>query len=1004
MPPSIEIHIQQPASSEHEQQSASSSSSAANVHVNMNMNANVAADVNHTHSHHQHQHQRHSSDRDLKGGVVRPPLPLPNAASANKQSSFCCDEETVSTATTTTAGTSYLSLSSSSINISHNNNNSHYTYSSHYNNSNNNNNNPSGTLNTRRTISSSSSGSAILNTPITLHSQNSLFDMTMDESNDDDASYLSSAHNTPTKRSNYISPFSISYEHHDHDEDEHNEFRNNDRFTSLNDLSNLSQTLNNTSTSSHTMTDVLSPGMSANGTTMEVPNSPQPTTLYEQTEKSLANISESLSGSFCGVSSSSNTTAKDNNNGGVNMTDHPLNSSSLSSSSSSPKLRKKGGMKSFNESSLSKNKNSNSNSNNTTENNVSFSDTLVQNRLLDDFHYLLGSDVMPCCEEKNIFMSCLGDVSLTNFSGSGGNGDTNDNSMGHGCTGGMGATPSCIMFSYPDAYTESARTDTSISARKDRFVVRNRAGESWRARAYRIRRLREERMLFYYDQSESGGNSHTHNALVSNEVEETKGASRFFSSYSSSFTAAKNRRQQKKQQQGQNYSHHQLTSNHQRQINYTYSIDGHLEHIAAANNGQPPPQPLHSQSPSPSNYCWNMSQQKQQGRPKHEVNSDPLGRIIGDCIEPISPSNDDHHVGSGCGGVCGVSHTIHGSGLADDSDYDFENGNSFKDVDLCYDSDPGESSFRPRKKSSSSTIPVDSTIGITTTSTQNGSMVRSKSLSGDKVKSKKLRAKPNKRREAYFDPIQTSTTMEEDDEDNVTLGENCHSSNSSSSSTTRHPLLQSKKEKTLEKDKDILTNVQDALNCTWTLTWHPAVNQSPIKGSKTKMKIRKSLDKSKMSSTSSSDDTSKNNSKMPKSPRCIQLWFERGNRIRGNDIVEPKLMWRNAYHPELATHRKLNDSTIKGPYQVCLLSICRILEINDSIDRKKYPFAKKSCSFLIRTCDDEEYMFEAPTEEERNHNVYMWKLVVARLASQAVVGDGNKMVGEFFVPTSYGVP
>ncbi len=140
------------------------------------------------------------------------------------------------------------------------------------------------------------------------------------------------------------------------------------------------------------------------------------------------------------------------------------------------------------------------------------------------------------------------------------------------------------------------------------------------------------------------------------------------------------------------------------------------------------------------------------------------------------------------------------------------------------------------------------------------------------------------------------------------------------------------------------------------------------------------------------------------SPRAVCLWFERGNRIRGNNILEPKLMWRDAYHPELSTRRKLNDSITKGPNQICLLSICRILDVKDHIDRHLYPFAKRSCSFLIRTCDDEEYLFETQSEKERDDLVYLWKLVVARLASQAVVGDGDKMVGEFFVPTNYGVP
>ena len=114
-------------------------------------------------------------------------------------------------------------------------------------------------------------------------------------------------------------------------------------------------------------------------------------------------------------------------------------------------------------------------------------------------------------------------------------------------------------------------------------------------------------------------------------------------------------------------------------------------------------------------------------------------------------------------------------------------------------------------------------------------------------------------------------------------------------------------------------------------------------------------------------------------------------------------MWRDAYNPDLSSLRKLNDSITKGPQQICLLSICRILEVKEIVDRTKYPFAKKTCSFIIRTCEDEEFLFETQSELERDNIVYMWKLVVARLASQAVVGDGDKMVGEFFVPASLGV-
>ena len=166
------------------------------------------------------------------------------------------------------------------------------------------------------------------------------------------------------------------------------------------------------------------------------------------------------------------------------------------------------------------------------------------------------------------------------------------------------------------------------------------------------------------------------------------------------------------------------------------------------------------------------------------------------------------------------------------------------------------------------------------------------------------------------------------------------------------------------------------MNRLWTLTWHPS--QKMLKSDKA------------------------NFSKSIYQSRTVQVWFERGNRIHRSDIVEPKLMWRDAYHPELSSFRRLNESTIHGPHQVCLLSICRVLDAKN-LDRYKYPFAKKSCSFIIKTSDNDEYLFEAEDENKRDRIVHSWKLVIARLASIAVVGDGEGMVGEFFVPASFGV-
>jgi hypothetical protein len=130
--------------------------------------------------------------------------------------------------------------------------------------------------------------------------------------------------------------------------------------------------------------------------------------MFTYVERGIANISESLSGSFCtqGIEVNNSCTS--------NCTSYIADRSSAKK--------------------------------------PLFSDRILQNRLMDDFHYILGSNANPCCTERSLFSNCLG----------------ND--------------------------FETAATETLLNLDQD-GKVRNRAGESWRARAYRIKRLREERMI-----------------------------------------------------------------------------------------------------------------------------------------------------------------------------------------------------------------------------------------------------------------------------------------------------------------------------------------------------------------------------------------------------------------------------------------------------------------------------------------------------------------------------
>lgn len=155
----------------------------------------------------------------------------------------------------------------------------------------------------------------------------------------------------------------------------------------------------------------------------------------------------------------------------------------------------------------------------------------------------------------------------------------------------------------------------------------------------------------------------------------------------------------------------------------------------------------------------------------------------------------------------------------------------------------------------------------------------------------------------------------------------------------------------------ISVSLQHSLNVTWPLTLHVAGNPMPV---------------------------------------CIHFWIERGSLLQfGAKVVEPKFMWRQVHQP--SGSRILNESSCKPTY-LRVLNVCRIVEATSGIDRTKYPMARVACSLFLKTCKNEVYLFEAPSPRERDAILYEWKLVVARLASLAVLEDMEAMAKEFFTP------
>jgi len=135
-------------------------------------------------------------------------------------------------------------------------------------------------------------------------------------------------------------------------------------------------------------------------------------------------------------------------------------------------------------------------------------------------------------------------------------------------------------------------------------------------------------------------------------------------------------------------------------------------------------------------------------------------------------------------------------------------------------------------------------------------------------------------------------------------------------------------------------------------------------------------------------------------PLHAQAWFEMGTCLKST-LVQPKFMWRGAYHrpnddDSSNSNRNIQGPAFQTPHFVELLNIVRVIAPK-SLDRNIHPFCRLTHAFTVSTSQDESYLFEAATEEERNRFVLGLKLVVARLASKIIVGDKG-VFNDFFTP------
>ena len=171
--------------------------------------------------------------------------------------------------------------------------------------------------------------------------------------------------------------------------------------------------------------------------------------------------------------------------------------------------------------------------------------------------------------------------------------------------------------------------------------------------------------------------------------------------------------------------------------------------------------------------------------------------------------------------------------------------------------------------------------------------------------------------------------------------------------------------------------VQDALNSRWRLDWHHVAHKG-------------------------------NSSLLRRHPKACEVWIERGYCRNRNEMVEPKLMWRELTQPGLK-EGMLTESTL-NPYRASLFALRKIVPVVDgddwqrmSFDGKKpcntnawKPMVKPNCLIAVRSSLGQDYLFEASCPEERDRIIHLWKMATARLVSHAVAGNIDMMMQEFF--------
>lgn len=93
----------------------------------------------------------------------------------------------------------------------------------------------------------------------------------------------------------------------------------------------------------------------------------------------------------------------------------------------------------------------------------------------------------------------------------------------------------------------------------------------------------------------------------------------------------------------------------------------------------------------------------------------------------------------------------------------------------------------------------------------------------------------------------------------------------------------------------------------------------------------------------------------------------------------PKLRW-NPSDPHSVVSRKRLQASKNAPYTINLTEVIKI-EPAARIDRAQHPFGRSSSSFVVQTTTGK-FLFQAPSDADRDRDIHSIQLIVARHESK----------------------